>query len=66
MCASFQENLARPQMLLLWLFVQGVMAARGILTNPAMYAEYSHTPIECVSDWVSAQFTLQCDCDLPS
>lgn len=53
-------------MLLLWLFVQGVMAARGILTNPAMYAGYSHTPIECVSDWVSAQFTLQCDCDLPS
>ncbi|XP_072026461.1 tRNA-dihydrouridine(20a/20b) synthase [NAD(P)+]-like isoform X2 [Amphiura filiformis] len=32
--------------------VDGVMAARGILQNPAMYAGYENTPIECVQDWV--------------
>ncbi len=30
----------------------GVMSARGILDNPAMYAGYDHTPISCVRDWV--------------
>ena len=29
------------------------MAARGILANPAMYAGYEETPLECVKDWVS-------------
>ena len=29
------------------------MAARGILDNPAMYAGYESTPLECVKDWVS-------------
>ncbi|XP_068202971.1 tRNA-dihydrouridine(20a/20b) synthase [NAD(P)+]-like isoform X2 [Palaemon carinicauda] len=33
--------------------VDGVMSARGILDNPAMYAGYDSTPIECVKDWVS-------------
>ncbi|XP_066962681.1 tRNA-dihydrouridine(20a/20b) synthase [NAD(P)+]-like isoform X5 [Macrobrachium rosenbergii] len=33
--------------------VNGVMSARGILENPAMYAGYDSTPIECVKDWVS-------------
>lgn len=28
------------------------MAARGILENPAMYAGYEHTPLQCVQDWV--------------
>lgn len=28
------------------------MAARGILNNPAMYAGYGVTPLECVADWV--------------
>lgn len=31
---------------------RGVMAARGILENPAMYAGYAVTPTECVTDWV--------------
>ena len=31
----------------------GVMAARGILNNPAMYAGYNCTPLQCVRDWVS-------------
>ena len=30
----------------------GVMAARGILNNPAMYAGYDSTPLQCVVDWV--------------
>ena len=34
------------------LSLTGVMAARGILDNPAMYAGYSSTPVECVQDWV--------------
>jgi tRNA-dihydrouridine synthase 4 len=32
--------------------VDGVMAARGILENPAMYAGYSVTPKECVESWL--------------
>ncbi|KAL0962659.1 hypothetical protein UPYG_G00343510 [Umbra pygmaea] len=32
--------------------VDGVMAARGLLSNPAMFAGYSETPLECVWDWV--------------
>lgn len=31
----------------------GVMAARGILNNPAMYVGYDCTPLQCVTDWVS-------------
>jgi len=30
----------------------GVMAARGMLSNPAMYAGYDQTPLHCVQDWV--------------
>nr|XP_045596403.1 tRNA-dihydrouridine(20a/20b) synthase [NAD(P)+]-like [Procambarus clarkii] len=33
--------------------VNGVMAARGMLENPAMYAGYTTTPLECVKDWVN-------------
>ncbi|KAK3579343.1 hypothetical protein CHS0354_029635 [Potamilus streckersoni] len=33
--------------------VAGVMAARGMLQNPAMYAGHDETPLECVSDWLS-------------
>lgn len=32
--------------------VDGVMAARGILENPAMFAGYSETPRECVEQWI--------------
>ena len=32
--------------------VLGVMAARGILENPAMFAGYSETPIDCIRDWI--------------
>ena len=32
--------------------VDGVMAARGILENPAMYAGFPETPAACVEDWV--------------
>ncbi|KAM4746854.1 tRNA-dihydrouridine(20a/20b) synthase [NAD(P)+]-like [Rhinophrynus dorsalis] len=30
----------------------GVMAARGLLANPAMFAGYEETPLACVQDWV--------------
>lgn len=32
--------------------VDGVMAARGLLANPAMFAGYEETPLECIWDWV--------------
>lgn len=30
----------------------GVMSARGILTNPALFAGYDKTPLSCVQDWL--------------
>lgn len=30
----------------------GVMAARGLLANPAMFAGYEETPLQCIWDWV--------------
>lgn len=38
--------------------ISGVMAARGILTNPAMYAGYDSLPLQCVQDWVSNFFII--------
>jgi len=35
----------------------GVMAARGILENPAMYAGYHSTPAQCIVDWVRLALT---------
>jgi tRNA-dihydrouridine synthase 4 len=29
------------------------MAARGILTNPAMYAGHDVLPLQCLQDWVN-------------
>ncbi|XP_076048380.1 dihydrouridine synthase 4 isoform X2 [Oratosquilla oratoria] len=33
--------------------VNAVMAARGLLANPAMYAGYDVTPLNCIKDWVN-------------
>lgn len=33
-------------------FLQGVMVARGLLANPAMFAGYEDTPLKCIWDWV--------------
>ncbi|XP_069485245.1 tRNA-dihydrouridine(20a/20b) synthase [NAD(P)+]-like [Ambystoma mexicanum] len=30
----------------------GIMVARGLLANPAMFAGYEETPLECIQDWV--------------
>lgn len=38
--------------------VDGVMSARGILDNPALYAGHSHTPLSCVQDWLA--LSLSC------
>ena len=38
--------------------VNGVMAARGILQNPAMYDGFTSTPLQCVQDWVD--ISLRC------
>lgn len=38
-------------------YLPGVMAAQGILNNPAMFAGYDQTPLQCVSDWVSMLHT---------
>ena len=37
----------------------GVMAARGLLNNPAMFAGYSAAPDRCLAEWVTRQASLQ-------
>lgn len=34
------------------LIFAGVMSARGLLANPALFAGYEYTPLQCVWDWV--------------
>ncbi|XP_038074655.1 tRNA-dihydrouridine(20a/20b) synthase [NAD(P)+]-like [Patiria miniata] len=36
----------------------GVMAARGMLENPAMFAGYSTTPAHCVQQWLDISLAL--------
>lgn len=38
--------------------VNGVMAARGILQNPAMFAGYDSTPLDCVKNWLDISTRL--------
>ncbi|KNC80425.1 hypothetical protein SARC_07213 [Sphaeroforma arctica JP610] len=38
--------------------VDGVMTARGLLRNPAMFKGYDTTPIECVQRWVDIRSLL--------
>ncbi|XP_021707169.1 tRNA-dihydrouridine(20a/20b) synthase [NAD(P)+]-like [Aedes aegypti] len=40
----------------------GVMSARGILSNPAMYAGFERTPLECIQRWLN--ITAQADTDI--
>ncbi len=36
--------------------VKGVMCARGLLENPAMFAGYDLTPKSCIQDWIDICF----------
>ncbi|PRP81342.1 tRNA-dihydrouridine synthase 4-like protein [Planoprotostelium fungivorum] len=38
--------------------VDGVMAARGILQNPALYQGYDQVPMECVRDFIDISVSL--------
>jgi len=38
--------------------VNGVMAARGMLENPAMFAGHESTPLECIQDFVHLSLSL--------
>ncbi|XP_028391331.1 tRNA-dihydrouridine(20a/20b) synthase [NAD(P)+]-like isoform X2 [Dendronephthya gigantea] len=38
--------------------VNGVMAARGILSNPAMYAGFDSLPLQCLQDWLDLSLSL--------
>ncbi|XP_062563746.1 tRNA-dihydrouridine(20a/20b) synthase [NAD(P)+]-like [Armigeres subalbatus] len=40
----------------------GVMSARGMLSNPALYAGVDRTPLECVQRWLD--ITAQADTDI--
>ena len=33
--------------------VRGVMCARGLLENPAMFSGYATTPVQCIKDWLN-------------
>ena len=35
----------------------GVMCAQGLLNNPALFAGYTETPLQCVQDWVNIAIT---------
>ncbi|XP_011160285.1 tRNA-dihydrouridine(20a/20b) synthase [NAD(P)+]-like isoform X1 [Solenopsis invicta] len=37
---------------------EGVMSARGILTNPALFSGYSVTPLTCIQDWLNITSTI--------
>lgn len=52
------KNLADVAMVTETTGVDGVMSARGILANPAMYAGFEHTPVQCVYDWLDISTSL--------
>merc|ERR1719354_35992 len=37
---------------------EGVMVARGLLANPAMFSGYQHTPVDCIKNWVDVSLRL--------
>ncbi|KAF7414145.1 hypothetical protein HZH68_002634 [Vespula germanica] len=46
------KNLENAQKLYEATNCQGVMSARGILANPALFSGYTTTPLSCIQDWI--------------
>ncbi|XP_047345415.1 tRNA-dihydrouridine(20a/20b) synthase [NAD(P)+]-like isoform X2 [Vespa velutina] len=46
------KNLENAQKLYEATNCQGIMSARGILTNPALFSGYTTTPLSCIQDWI--------------
>jgi len=54
------STVRRTQALLVFHFnvETGIMAARGILANPALFAGYPTTPLQCVSEWINISLSF--------
>lgn len=46
------KNLENAEKLYMDSNCEAVMAARGILTNPALFSGYSVTPLDCIQNWL--------------
>lgn len=46
------KNLENAQKLYKATNCQGIMSARGILANPALFSGYTTTPLSCIQDWI--------------
>ncbi|XP_072767226.1 tRNA-dihydrouridine(20a/20b) synthase [NAD(P)+]-like [Anoplolepis gracilipes] len=52
------KNLENAEFLFKESRCEGVMSARGILSNPALFSGYSTTPLVCVQDWLNITSTI--------
>ena len=42
------------------IYCLGVMAARGVLQNPALFQGHSTAPLECIEDWIYLGYINNC------
>lgn len=52
------KNLENAELLFKESRCEGVMSARGILTNPALFTGHTVTPLVCVQDWLNITSTI--------